>query len=419
MIVTLHTQGLQTIDEIRTFVDASQTADFEITDPAEAQRFIRQTLRRFGYTRRCRADKGVLRVYLMTVTGLSRAQVTRRIRQYRETGHVRDRRDAPAQPFTRRYTGADARALADLDALHGQLSGPATRRLCQRAWHVFGDTRYTRLAGISNGHLYNLRHRIGYQRRRGRIDKTRPTPRPIAERRRPEPHGQPGYLRVDSVHQGDLDGVKGVYHLNIVDAVTQYQFVGSIPRINEAFLLPLLEDLINAFPFKIEGLHADNGSEYINYQVAEMLNKLRVTEFTKSRARQTTDNALVESKNATVVRKHLGYGHIPAACAKALNHFNQHVLSPYLNYHRPCLFAVEHVDAKGKIRKTYPANQVATPYEKLKSVPQATTYLKDGIDFETLDAQAHQMTDNEAARQLNDTKAELFQSINQARTPAA
>lgn len=119
-----------------------------------------------------------------------------------------------------------------------------------------------------------------------------------------------------------------------------------------------------------------------------MLEKLPATEFTKSRARHTTGNALVESKNAAVVRKHLGYGHIPAARAKALNHFNQNVLSPYLNYHRPCLFALEHVDAKGKIRKTYPAEKVATPYEKLKSLPNAAAYLKAGVSFEQLDATA-------------------------------
>lgn len=417
--MTLHTQGLQTINEVRAFVDGSQAVDIVINDRNEANRFISQTLRRFGYGRRSRFDKGVLRRYLMSVTGRSRAQITRQIRQYRDTGGVRDRRDAPAKPFVKRYTAADERALADLDALHGQLSGPATRRLCYRAWHIFGERRYERLAGISNGHLYNLRQATGYQRRRGRIDKTRPTRVPIAERRRPEPNGQPGYLRVDSVHQGDLDGVKGAYHINIVDAVTQYQFVGSVPQINEAFLLPLLEDLINAFPFTIQGLHADNGAEYINYRVADMLDKLRVTEFTKSRARQTTDNALVESKNAAVVRKHLGYGHIPAHCAEALNHFNQHVLSPYLNYHRPCLFAQAHIDAKGKIRKTYPANKVATPYEKLKSLPNAPSYLKGGVDFQQLDAAAYKISDNEAARQLEDAKTELFKSINQARTSAA
>src|SRR5699024_1949142 len=329
------------------------------------------------------------------------------------------RRGAPSKPFPRRYTDADIRALADLDAVHGQLCGPATRKLCQRAWQVFGEARYQRLAEISNGHLYNLRHSVGYQRRRGHVDKTRATRVAIAERRRPEPNAQPGYLRVDSVHQGDLDGIKGLYHLNIVDTVTQYQFVGSVPRISEAFLLPVLEDLINLYPFVIQGLHADNGSEYINHRVAKLLEKLRITEFTKSRARQTTDNALVESKNAAVVRKHLGYGHIPAERAESVNDFTQNVLSPYLNYHRPCLFAREHVDAKGKVRKTYPYDEVATPYEKLKSLPEASIYLKDGLNFQQLDAIAYSVSDNEAARRLNAQRAKLFKSINPARTPAA
>ena len=418
MIVKLHTQGLQTLTDIRAFVAGSQAVDFEIADRRAAYRFVAETLRRLGYRRCSRADKGTIRAYLMTVTGLSRAQVTRLIGQYRTSGRVCDRRGAPAKPFTRRYTDADVRALADLDALHGQLSGPATRTLCQRAWHVFGEARYRRLAGISNGHIYNLRHRTGYRRQRGSIDKTRPTRVPIAERRRPEPHGQPGYLRVDSVHQGDYDGIKGLYHLNVVDAVTQYQFVGSLPRISEAFLLPLLENLINAFPFVIHGFHADNGAEYINYRVARLLEKLRVTEFTKSRTRQTTDNALVESKNAAVVRKHLGYSHIPAARAASVNDFTQNVLSPYLNY-RPCLFAREHVDAKGKVRKSYPHTEVATPYEKLKSLPNAARYLKAGISFEQLDAIAYRLSDNDAARQLNVERDKLFKSINQTQTPAA
>lgn len=419
MIVKLHTQGLQTFDDIRAFLAGSQAVDFEIDSRDAAYRFVRDTLRCFGYRRCSRADKGLLRRYLITVTGLSRAQITRLVGQYRQSGRVRDRRGAPARPFARRYTRADVIALADLDGLHGQLSGPATRKLCERAWHVFGERRYQRLASISNGHLYNLRHRIRYRRRRGALDKTKPTRVTIAERRRPEPEGQPGYLRVDSVHQGDLDGIKGLYHINIVDAATQYEFVGSIPRINEAFVLPLLEDLINAFPFKIYGFHVDNGGEYINHRVAGLLDKLRVTEFTKSRARQTTDNALVESKNAAVVRKHLGYGHIPARFAEQANAFAQRVLSPYLNYHRPCLFAREHVDAKGKVRKTYPYDLIQTPYEKLKSLPNAAHHLKDGVDFAQLDAIAYALSDNEAAQQLNAERNTLFKSINQAQTPAA
>ena len=124
----------------------------------------------------------------------------------------------------------------------------------------------------------------------------------------------------------------------MVDEVTQYQFVGSVKRISERYLLPVLEGLLEAFPLRILGLHSDNGSEYINHQVARLLKKLRVEHFTKSRPRHSNDNALVESKNGTVIRKQLGYSHIPERCAAQLHAFNREVLSSYLNYHRPCYF---------------------------------------------------------------------------------
>ncbi len=172
---------------------------------------------------------------------------------------------------------------------------------------------------------------------------------------------RPGFVRVDTVHQGDLDGVKGVYHINVVDEVTQYQAVGSVETISERHLLPVLEQLLAAFPFAILGFHSDNGSEYVNRRVAKLLEKLRA-EFTKSRPRRSTDNALCEGKNGSVVRKHLGYGHIPGRFAEPLNRFNREVLTPYLNYHRPCLFASEREDPRtGRIRKRYRHGDVRTP----------------------------------------------------------
>ena len=183
-------------------------------------------------------------------------------------------------------------------------------------------------------------------------------------------------------------------------------------RISEAYLLPILEMMLEAFPFVIQGFHADNGSEYINKRVAQLLNKLLI-EFTKSRARHTNDNALVESKNAAVVRKHLGYAHIPQKYASLINAFNRDFLNPYLNFHRPCFFAQITLDDKGKERKRYPYEQMMTPYEKLKSLPSAQTYLNAGITFAQLDALAMQMSDNEAARQLNRARQQLFKHINE------
>lgn len=419
MIVTLRTEGLQNLEQIKAFVEGSAALGFEPPDRKALYGWLTHELRRFGYVRLGRSDKGLMRQYLAKVSGLSRAQLTRLITQFRHTGRISDRRGRPTRPFPRRYTAADVRLLAEIDTLHSTLSGPATRKLCERAYTLFGEDRYQRLAGISNGHLYNLRQTTTYQTRRGQFTKTRPATVQIGVRRKPRPQGQPGFLRVDSVHQGDLDGIKGLYHINLVDEITQFQFVGSVPRISEHFLLPVLEALIKAFPVNILAFHADNGSEYINHRVAQMLAKLQIQEFTKSRARKTNDNALVESKNGSVVRKHLGYAHIPAHFAEAVNDFTQNQLSPYLNFHRPCFFPTEQIDTRGRVRKHYRYQDMMTPYEKLKSLPQAEQYLKPTITFQKLDAIAYAISDNEAARRLNQARSKLFQTINQTRKPAA
>ncbi|MGY6277842.1 integrase catalytic domain-containing protein [Methylomonas sp. MgM2] len=416
--MTLHTQGLKTLAEVQAFVSGNEAISFTLTDRVVAYGWMTDTLKQFHYERCSRADKGVLRRYLGKITGFSRAQVGRCIKQFTEDGMIQDRRRAPAVPFTRRYTTEDIRLLAEMDALHGTISGTTMRKLCERAFKVHGDVRFERLAEISNGPLYNLRQHKTYQAKRGSFDKTRPSKINIGERRKPAPDGCPGYLRVDSVHQGDLDGIKGVYLINAVDEVTQFQAVFAVERISEAYLLPVLEAMMDAFPFVIKSFHSDNGSEYINHQVAKLLEKLRI-EQTKSRSRQTNDNALAESKNASTVRKYLGYSHIPQHFASRVNTFTVEVLSPYLNYHRPCHFPTEYQDKKGKIRKRYRYQDMMTPYEKFRSLPEAESRLKQGVTLKKLDTLAAKCSDNDAAQHLNDARATLFQLINKSQQSAA
>ncbi len=354
-------------------------------------------------------DKGLIRRYLQKITGYSRQQLTRLISDYRKTKRL-GRRRRPRSRFPRLYLDAEIRLLAHTDEVHGTLSGPATKKVLEREFEIYGHPGYVRLAGISVAHLYNLRKHTAYRKRRQHWTKTAAVRLAIGERRKPCPEGQPGYLRIDSVHQGDLDGHKGVYHINAIDEITQFEIVASVERISEAFLLPALETLLDAFPFVIRGFHSDNGSEYVNKLVAKLLDKLLI-EFTKSRARKTNDNALVEGKNGAVVRKHLGYAHIPQKYAGLINQFNQEHLNPYLNFHRPCFFPELIIDAKGKQRKRYPYERMMTPYEKLKSLPTAERFLKPSVTFEQLDAFASQMSDNEAAARLQQVRQKLFQRI--------
>ncbi len=185
---------------MRAFVAGDAPVSFTLT--ARARAWMADTLRRFGDTRASRADRGVLRHYLTTVTGLSRAQVTRRITQFLADGRIADRRSTPAAPFPRRDTAADIRLLAEVDVWHGTLSGTTTRKLCEWALRVHGDVRFEQLARISNGHLYTLRQHTTYRTVRGSSDKTRPVKNRIGERRKPFPDGRPGYLRVEPCASG-------------------------------------------------------------------------------------------------------------------------------------------------------------------------------------------------------------------------
>lgn len=410
MVIDMNDQQLLTLAQLQGFLDGTAALDFSVA-PDERYAFITRIVRRFGYHCLKRSQKAVVLRFLERVSGYSRQQLTRLVKRSTERSALTKRYRCSRTSFARTYTDADITLLATTDALHGTLSGPATKKLMERAFKVFDEPRYKRLATISVAHLYNLRKQSGYQRQRQAWTKTRPVTIAIGERRAPAPNNRPGYLRIDSVHQGDQDGIKGLYHINAVDCITQYEAVATCERISEAFLIPALEALLQSFPFVILGFHSDNGSEYINHQVVKLLNKLLIEEQTKSRSRHSNDNALAESKNGAIVRKHLGYSHIPQRFATLVNAFDQAHLNPYINFHRPCLFAETTTDAQGRQRKRYPYKLMMTPYEKLKSLPNAKQFLKPGITFRQLDAQAHEITDNEAAGRMNNARAILFKTI--------
>ena len=200
-----------------------------------------------------------------------------------------------------------------------------------------------------------------------------------------------------------------MYHINAVDSVTQWEVVGCASKISERYLMPVLEAILHQFPFTIAGFHADNGSEYINHTVAQLLKKLLI-EFTKSRANRSQDNALVEGKNGAVIRKYIGYGHIPSEHAERLQKFYTAHLNRHLNFHRPCGFATVSFDARGKRKREYKLADYATPYEKLKSLPEVERNLKPGISLAQLERIAGLMSDTESAHKLGLAKAKLLRA---------
>jgi transposase InsO family protein len=400
------------LEQIRAFLAASEEVEFAAANQEEVYEWITQTLCGQEYWKQSRRVKGLLRQYIGKMTGLSRAQVTRLISRYRKTGAVRQRQYRRNR-FSSRYTATDIEMLAAVDEAHECLSGPATQKILYREFHDYGDARYQRLAAISVAHIYNLRRSRTYRERRIFYQKTRPVQVAIGERRRPDPQGRPGFLRVDTVHQGDLDGVKGVYHINAVDEVTQWQVVGATAQISEARLIPVLEAMLRQFPFCVRGFHSDNGSEFINHTVAKLLNTLLV-EQTKSRPRHSNDNGLAEAKNGAVIRKHMGYGHIAAAHAKAIEQFYERHFNAYLNFHRPCGVPEMKTNKKGKQRRVY--GWYATPWEILRQLPDVARQLRSEVTMGELERMATAESDTEAARKMQEAKRKLFAGLRQKRT---
>jgi len=401
------------LEQIRAFLEASDEVQFEGRHQEEVYSWVEQTLRQQDYPKLKRSGRGLVRRYLEKMTGLSRAQVTRLITLYQAGEPVQPKRYRRRR-FPTRYTRADIELLASLDEAHETLSGPATAKLLERAYYDFGDQAYARLSQLSVAHLYRLRQTRAYRQRRVDYHPTRPTAVAIGERRAPRPEGRPGYLRVDTVHQGDhVDGTKGVYHINAVDEVTQWEVLGAALQISEAWLEPVLEAMLAQFPFRIRGFHSDNGSEFINYTVAKLLNKLLV-EQTKSRPRHSNDNGLAESKNGAVVRKHMGYGYIAAPHAEAIAEFYRQYLNPYVNFHRPCGVPELKAREKGKVERVYP--WYATPWEILRQLPGIAGYLKPDLTIEELDRQARAQTDLAAAQEMQAAKRKLFASFHRRRS---
>lgn len=409
MNIIMHFARTPTLADMEDFLKGSLLLQFSAPDPDESYEWIQDLLRSHHYSKLKKKSKGTIRLFIQKLTGYGRSQTARFIEQFVKTGKVRKQQYERHQ-FPRKYSSSDLILLAEADKAHEVLSGPATLAILRREFEVFGKNEFGLLSKISVSHLYNLRKKHGYREIVKHYEKTKPTKVPLGERMKPRPEGQPGFIRVDTVHQGDKDGEKGVYYINLVDEVTQWEITVCVEKISEQHLVPALAAAMTEFPFEIINFHSDNGSEYINQFVAKLLNQMQI-KLTKSRPRHSGDNGLVECKNGAIIRKALGYAHIPQENAERINEWLRKYLNPYLNFHRPCGFPVEKMDKRGKMKRTYPKDKYQIPYEKLKSLEEAEKYLKQGESFAELDALAYSVSDTEFAKLLQKQKSLLFLSL--------
>lgn len=400
------------IAQLREFLKVAQTIKFVALNRKEKYAWINNVLTKFQYLRlKHPRDKSTVLNYVMQMTDISKVQLKRLVRRKRDTRTILVKENyGRKNSFAVKYTPTDIALLVKVDNAHNRLNGLATKKILSQEFEVYHKTAFGNLKNISVSRIYGLRSTRQYTSHSTTFTHTDPVQRTIGERRVPQPDGKPGYLRVDSVHQGDLNGEKGVYYINLVDEVLQWELVLCVEGISEQFLKPALATILACFPFVIHNFHSDNGSEYINYMVAELLNKLHIGQ-TKSRSRKCNDNALAESKNGSIIRKWFGRNHIPKLYAPRINEFCEKYFNTYLNFHRPCGFATTITDSRGKQKKIYKQENYMTPYQKLKTLENWTQYLARDWTEKQLDDIQLAYSDTEFAEIMQAEKTRLFKSF--------
>ena len=398
MKVIMDDMRFNDVKQLKTFLQGSQKVSLRVITQSEKYKCIQRTIRRLEYGKLKRSEKRIVIGYLKKLTGYKRSQLLSLIQRALLGELVK--KEYKRKAAYRLYTREDIKLLEETDELHLRLNRMATAEILRRENEVFNHKTFCRLSTISPSHIDNLRKTIVYKT--SWVNGTKPNVVPIGVTMKPEANNAPGSLRIDTCHQ------RAVYHIHAIDEITQWEIVISVPQISEAYLKPALQLLLEQFPFVVFNFHSDRGSEFINKTVANLLNKLLINQ-TKSRSRHCNDNALIESKNGSVLRKNMGYFHINKGLVGDINIFYLEYFNPYLNFHRPCGFVTEvRLDKKGRTRAIY--GQYTTPYEKLKEVSVALkkNFLKPGQSFEKLDIIAYQISDNEFAKIMREKQDELF-----------
>lgn len=400
MQIIMNDSRITSIAQLQEFLKGTQKIPFSFEQESIENKYacIDETLKKFSYRHLSKKEKRIVLWYLQKITGYKRERIYQLVAQA-EKGSLQKALYKRSHAH-KIYTSTAIKLLEQTDELHLRLSEDATKEILRREYEVFDKKEYQTIARISHAHITNLRHAPAY--RSGWINHTKARQIPIGITRPPENFGRPGSLRIDSVSQKD------VYHINSVDEITQWEVVFCVPQLSESCMLPALVEIFAQYPFTLFNFHSDRGRETINYLVAELLHKLLIKQ-TKNRSYHSNDNALIETKNGSVIRKNMGWEHINQGLCNDINSYYQNFFNPYLNYHRPCGFPTISTTDTGKKKKVY--NLYQTPYDRLKSLASFNTYLRKGITETTLDALAYSHSDNEFATIMRTEERKLFEKI--------
>lgn len=408
----MKTQPPKTIKAVEAFInyDAQHHNKYFLKTQEDRYKFIKQTTWKLFYVRRNKKDKSKVINFLSLITDYEPHYLKRLIHKSLK-GKLNKKIYPQRNKFYKKYSSIDILLLAELDLLFKYPNGISLAQMCKLEFTYHGNNDFRTLHNISKSQIYNLRKEPRYKQLALIFTHTKKSKVMIVKRSKPKPNNTPGYIRVDSVHYGDNGEDKGCFFINLCDEVTQYEFVICVTSLLEENVIPAIVSALDFFPFKIIHFHSDNGSEFINHHLAELLNARLITQ-TKSRARRSTDNGLIESKNAHVVRKYFGHCFISSKHCDKINVFLKDYFYTFINFYRVCLFPTKMVNNNGKVTIKYKQDDATTPFIKLKSIDPNGICLKDGGSYKRLENEYRFDNLLSFMRKFNKELSLLFNIIN-------
>jgi hypothetical protein len=190
-------------------------------------------------------------------------------------------------------------------------------------------------------------------------------------------NAQPGFLELDLVaHCGDSAGGEYIYTLDTVDVSTGWSECVAVPNRGQHAVFEALQLIRGRLPFPLRGIDSDNDSAFINDHLYRYTQRERIT-FTRSRPYRKNDQAHIEQKNWSVVRRLVGYDRYNST--RALAHMNAlyEDLRLYVNFFQPSMKLVAKRRVDSKVRKTYDPAQ--TPYQRVLRSPDMDDACKESL----------------------------------------
>lgn len=210
----------------------------------------------------------------------------------------------------------------------------------------------------------------------------------------------PGFLEIDLIaHCGESLIDTYINTLDAVDISTTWTEKQALMGKGERLTVKAFEALEKRFPFRILGIDSDNGSEFINWHFLRLTQERKIT-FTRSRAYRKNDQAHVEQKNFSTVRKIIGYRRLETEKQLTILNRIYKLLSDYLNFFLPTLKLVRKETIGSKVKRIY--GKPKTPYLRILEHPDIPEDIKTNLrkKYQTLNPAALLREINKLGREL-------------------